>query len=100
MFVHARNATVKTAEFIKEQSRNKGDTQYFRAPSSPALGIAEKSIMKCHYTPLKQLFHEGILVHHAGTNYSRYYVVNPLGNILYISFAIILIGIHTISVIQ
>ena len=72
VFVHARNATVKTAEFIKEQSKNKGDTQYFRAPSSPALGIAEKSIMKCYYTPLKQLFHEGILVHHAGTNYSRY----------------------------
>ena len=66
VFVHARNATVRTAEFIKEQSKNKGDTQYFRVASCPALGIAEKSIMKCHYTPLKQLFPEGILVHHAG----------------------------------
>ena len=66
IFVHARNATVKTAEFLKELSKNKGDSQYFRVAFSPALNQAEKSIMRAHYTPLKQLFHEGFLVHHAG----------------------------------
>lgn len=66
VFVHSRNATVKTAEFLKEESKNKGDTIHFRVEQSPVLGIAEKNIMKCQYSPLKSLFPEGISVHHAG----------------------------------
>lgn len=44
VFVHARNATVKTAMSLKDSSVAKGDSDLFSPEQSPALGQAEKQV--------------------------------------------------------
>ena len=47
MFVHARNATVKTAMSLRDLATNYGDLSYFQPEQSPRLGQAEKQVCLC-----------------------------------------------------
>lgn len=44
VFVHARNATVKTAMALREIANNNGDSKCFRADQDPQYGAAEKQV--------------------------------------------------------
>ena len=44
VFVHARNAAVKTAMTLREMASNHGDSGLFQAKQSPAYGAAEKQV--------------------------------------------------------
>lgn len=44
VFVHARNATVKTALTLREMAANQGDAALFHAQQSPEYGTAEKQV--------------------------------------------------------
>ena len=44
VFVHARNATVKTALTLREMAANQGDATLFHAQQSPEYGTAEKQV--------------------------------------------------------
>ena len=47
VFVHARNATVKTAMSLRDLATNYGDLTYFQPEQSPRLGQAEKQVCVC-----------------------------------------------------
>ena len=66
VFVHARNATVKTGMALKEMAQNRGDTMVFESESSAELGTAKGSVAKSRNKQLKELFEGGIGFHHAG----------------------------------
>jgi activating signal cointegrator complex subunit 3 len=66
VFVHARNATVKTATSLKDMAVSKGEGHLIEPEQSPELGAAEKQVNSSTYKPLKELFTHGFGVHHAG----------------------------------
>ena len=70
VFVHARNATVKTGMALLEKARNKGQVGVFEPNNEefagPQLGTARKSISKSRNTQLVELFESGFGIHHAG----------------------------------
>lgn len=47
VFVHARNATVKTATALRDLATSNGDIHLFEPEQSPQLGIAEKQVIIC-----------------------------------------------------
>lgn len=49
VFVHARNATVKTALALKDAAVAKGDSDLLTPEQSPALGQAEKQVNHTHH---------------------------------------------------
>uniref|UniRef100_A0A4W6EQU9 Activating signal cointegrator 1 complex subunit 3 n=1 Tax=Lates calcarifer TaxID=8187 RepID=A0A4W6EQU9_LATCA len=55
VFVHARNATVRTAMGLIEMAKNLGDICFFQPDQGPDYGQCEK-----------QMFPEGFGIHHAG----------------------------------
>ena len=46
MFVHARNATVKTASVLRDMAKNEGQSKHFAPQQTTQLGIAEKQVIK------------------------------------------------------
>ncbi|XP_015759124.1 PREDICTED: activating signal cointegrator 1 complex subunit 3-like [Acropora digitifera] len=66
VFVHARNATVKTALTLREMAANQGDAASFHAEQSPEYGAAQKQVMKSKNKQLRELFSDGFGIHHAG----------------------------------
>ncbi|XP_076373679.1 activating signal cointegrator 1 complex subunit obelus isoform X2 [Tachypleus tridentatus] len=66
VFVHARNATVRTAIILKEMAQNKGQLYLFCADQNPQFGAVEKQINKSRNHQLKDLFRYGFAIHHAG----------------------------------
>lgn len=44
VFVHARNATVKTAMGLIEMAKNQGETRIFQPDQSPDYGQCEKQV--------------------------------------------------------
>ena len=44
VFVHARNATVRTAMTLREKAKNNGTIGLFHSKQSAAYGIAEKQV--------------------------------------------------------
>lgn len=70
VFVHARNATVKTAENLIEQASKRGDLDRFRVKSNDEsfseYGKAVKSLKSSRNKKLADLFENGFSVHHAG----------------------------------
>ena len=44
VFVHARNATVKTALTLREMAANQGDTAAFHVEQTPEYGTAQKQV--------------------------------------------------------
>ncbi|BES93589.1 activating signal cointegrator 1 complex subunit [Nesidiocoris tenuis] len=66
VFVHARNATVRTANVLLEMARNKGQMRIFQPEDGPAFGNAARSMGKARSRELGDLFNNGFSVHHAG----------------------------------
>lgn len=70
VFVHARNATVKTAEILIEQATKAGQTETFKVKtgeeSYSEYGKALKALEKSRNKKLSELFSNGFCIHHAG----------------------------------
>ena len=71
MFVHARNATVKTAEVLIELAGKKGQSETFLAKGTrddkySDFGKALKSLEQSRNRKLSELFSHGFGCHHAG----------------------------------
>ena len=66
IFVHARNATVNTAMVMKEKAQQNGETELFSPEESVQLGTAKNAVEKSRNRQLKELFHAGFGIHHAG----------------------------------
>lgn len=66
VFVHARNATVKTGMQFKEMAQNRGHTTVFEPADSAQLTQARNAMGKLRNKQLAELFNCGIGFHHAG----------------------------------
>ena len=66
VFVHARNATVKTGMTLLEMAQNRGCTEAFLPDDSPQYGVAQKAMSKSRNKQLLELFNGGFGCHHAG----------------------------------
>ena len=70
MFVHARNATLKTAQTLIEMAANKGHLDVFSVKqggeSASDYGKALKALSMSRNKKLGELFQYGFAVHHAG----------------------------------
>lgn len=66
VFVHARNATVRTANVLREMAQVKGHLKDFEPTDNSAAGSAHKAFARCRSKPLAELFQAGFSVHHAG----------------------------------
>nr|XP_048700883.1 activating signal cointegrator 1 complex subunit 3 isoform X3 [Caretta caretta] len=66
VFVHARNATVRTAMALREKAKNNGHICYFLPTQGPDYGQAEKQVQRSRNKQLRELFPDGFSIHHAG----------------------------------
>jgi activating signal cointegrator complex subunit 3 len=66
VFVHARNATIKTALKLRDQAKNEGDIAAFLPETSKDLGDARRQMDRSKNKQLKEIFDDGFAVHHAG----------------------------------
>lgn len=66
IFVHARNATVRTATILKELAGQKGQLSMFKPEDNTGYGLAQKAISKSRNKQLVDLFQSGFAMHHAG----------------------------------
>ncbi|KAM7382305.1 hypothetical protein PAMP_002043 [Pampus punctatissimus] len=66
VFVHARNATVRTAMGLIEMAKNHGETCFFQPDQGPDYGQCEKQIQHSRNKQMKEMFPEGFGIHHAG----------------------------------
>lgn len=66
VFVHARNATVRTAMALIEMAKNHGETCFFQPDQGPDYGQCEKQIQRSRNKQMKEIFPEGFGIHHAG----------------------------------
>ena len=46
MFVHARNATVRTAEALRDLARSNNHLGHFAPEQTPLFGLADKQVRK------------------------------------------------------
>lgn len=66
VFVHARNATVKTAMTMREMSKLEGDNELFEPDKNASYGAMEKKVMRSRNKQLREMFPDGFGIHHAG----------------------------------
>jgi activating signal cointegrator complex subunit 3 len=66
VFVHARNATLKTALKLRDMAKEQGDIELFRPEQSREYGDAQKQMSRSRNKQLREIFDEGLAVHHAG----------------------------------
>ncbi|NXK30981.1 ASCC3 protein, partial [Piprites chloris] len=66
VFVHARNATVRTAMGLREKAKNNGHICHFLSPQGSEYGQAEKQVQRSRNKQLRELFPDGFSIHHAG----------------------------------
>uniref|UniRef100_A0A182NQQ9 Activating signal cointegrator 1 complex subunit 3 n=1 Tax=Anopheles dirus TaxID=7168 RepID=A0A182NQQ9_9DIPT len=66
VFVHARNATVRTATLIKDLAQQRGHINLLVPESNPEYGSALKVVSKSRNKQLVELFQNGLAMHHAG----------------------------------
>ncbi|XP_049674277.1 activating signal cointegrator 1 complex subunit 3 isoform X2 [Accipiter gentilis] len=66
VFVHARNATVRTAMGLREKAKNNGHICHFLSPQGSDYGQAEKQVQRSRNKQLRELFPDGFSIHHAG----------------------------------
>lgn len=66
VFVHARNATVRTANVLREMATQKQHLSLFAPDESKELGLAKRSMANSRNKQLNELFQYGIAMHHAG----------------------------------
>lgn len=67
IFVHARNATLKTALKMRDMAKDQGDIGLFHVQEqTKAYGEAQKQMAKSRNKQLREIFDDGFAVHHAG----------------------------------
>ncbi|XP_077383335.1 activating signal cointegrator 1 complex subunit 3 isoform X2 [Festucalex cinctus] len=66
VFVHARNATVRTAMGLIEMAKNHGESCVFQPDQGADYGQCEKQIQRSRNKQMKEMFPEGFGIHHAG----------------------------------
>ncbi|XP_012665836.1 activating signal cointegrator 1 complex subunit 3 [Otolemur garnettii] len=66
VFVHARNATVRTAMSLIERAKNCGQISWFLPTQGPDYGHAEKQVQRSRNKQVRELFPDGFSIHHAG----------------------------------
>ncbi|KAH8310481.1 hypothetical protein KR044_001580 [Drosophila immigrans] len=66
VFVHARNATVRTATMLRELAQQNNTSALFLPADNNAHGLANRSIQKSRNKQLVELFGCGLAMHHAG----------------------------------
>ncbi|XP_068188978.1 activating signal cointegrator 1 complex subunit 3 isoform X2 [Antennarius striatus] len=66
VFVHARNATVKTAMGLIEMAKNHGESCFFQPEQGSDYGQCEKQVQRSRNKQMKEMFPEGFGIHHAG----------------------------------
>ncbi|NXR75199.1 ASCC3 protein, partial [Pycnonotus jocosus] len=66
VFVHARNATVRTAMALQEKAKNSGHICHFLSPHGSEYRQAEKQVQRSRNKQLRELFPDGFSIHHAG----------------------------------
>ncbi|KAL7728232.1 hypothetical protein ACLKA6_005645 [Drosophila palustris] len=66
VFVHARNATVRTANVLRELAQQNNTSAQFLPADNNAHGLAMRSIQKSRNKQLVELFSCGLAMHHAG----------------------------------
>lgn len=66
MFVHARNATVRTAMILKEMALQHNQLKIFEPEENGGVGLAMKALSRSRNKQLGELFPCGFSVHHAG----------------------------------
>uniref|UniRef100_A0A3P9AM31 Activating signal cointegrator 1 complex subunit 3 n=1 Tax=Esox lucius TaxID=8010 RepID=A0A3P9AM31_ESOLU len=66
VFVHARNATVRTAMGLIEMAKNRGESSIFQPDHGPDYGQCEKSVQRSRNKQMKEMFPDGFGIHHAG----------------------------------
>jgi len=66
VFVHARNATMRTAMVLKEMALQHNQLKAFEPEESAAVGQARKVLNRSRNKQLGELFQCGFSVHHAG----------------------------------
>lgn len=66
VFVHARNATTRTAMVLREMAQQKGHTQIFSCEKSLEFSNAVRVMSKSKNKQLADLFQSGFGFHHAG----------------------------------
>lgn len=66
VFVHARNATTRTAMVLREMAQQKGHTQIFSCEKSLEYANAMRTMGKSRNKQLFDLFQSGFGFHHAG----------------------------------
>lgn len=66
VFVHARNATIKTATKLRDMAKNMGDIGHFMPEDSKEYGEAQRQMQRSKNKQLREIFDDGFSVHHAG----------------------------------
>ena len=66
VFVHARNATTRTAMVLREMAQQKGHMGLFLADKSMEQANAMRTMAKSRNKQLNELFQSGLAFHHAG----------------------------------
>lgn len=66
VFVHARNATVRTAMVLKEMALQRNQLKIFEPDENGAVGQAKKALSRSRNKQLGELFPCGFSIHHAG----------------------------------
>ncbi|XP_053237514.1 activating signal cointegrator 1 complex subunit 3 isoform X1 [Podarcis raffonei] len=66
VFVHARNATVRTAMALREKAKNNGHICYFLPTQGPDYGQLEKQVQRSRNKQMREMFPDGFSIHHAG----------------------------------
>jgi activating signal cointegrator complex subunit 3 len=66
VFVHARNATVRTATMLHERAMKNNTLENFVPKASSQFSLAQKAISKSRNKQLADLFPHGLSIHHAG----------------------------------
>lgn len=66
VFVHARNATIKTANCLIDLATNHGTLPTFDCSSESEFHLAQKAFARCHHKQLRSFFSHGFAIHHAG----------------------------------
>jgi activating signal cointegrator complex subunit 3 len=66
VFVHARNATVSTAERLRDLATQEGTIDEFKSEDHPYFMVGQKAMEKARSKQVKDLFGFGLAVHHAG----------------------------------
>eukprot|EP00039_Didymoeca_costata_P013519 m.206766 g.206766 ORF g.206766 m.206766 type:complete len:2137 (+) comp15799_c0_seq4:40-6450(+) len=70
VFVHARNATSKTALRLRDIATRENSLSMFQSLEHSEYGVALKAIQKSHNKELKDVFKDGFATHHAGMSRS------------------------------